>query len=321
MEHTVKTGSKVTPKDFFLWAGAMLALYVSIFSLVSLIFEYINSAFPDPLAYSGDPYSTAVRFGMASLIVLVPTVLLLMHIVRLAIEKEPAKADMWVRRWAIMLTLFAAGATIVIDLITLVNTFLGGEISVRFGLKVAVVLLVAILVFLHFLAEMKGYWIVERKKARLIGIASGAMALLTVVAGFFIIGSPMDARLLRFDEQKVSDLQNIQYQLTYRYQQKAVLPESLSELNDALSGYTVPVDPETQGAYRYEKVSQLSFKLCATFNKESVDRSGQGEYKDIAVSYPSGVGTSESWYHGEGEVCFTRTIDPELYPVYEKGLR
>ena len=40
---------KVTPKDFFLWAGAMLSLYVSVFSLLSLIFSYIDRAFPDAL--------------------------------------------------------------------------------------------------------------------------------------------------------------------------------------------------------------------------------------------------------------------------------
>jgi hypothetical protein len=320
MEHTTEGKSRVTPKDFFLWAGAMLSLYVGIFSLVSLIFEYINFAFPDPLAYSGDPYSEAVRFGMASLFVLVPTVLFLMHLIRKSIEHEPGKAEIWVRKWAIMLTLFAAGATIVIDLITLVDTFLGGEISVRFGLKVAAVLLVAVLVFLHFLADFKGYWIIERKKARLIGVASGVMALLTVIAGFFIIGSPMDARLLRFDEEKVSDLQSIQSQLTYHYQQKERLPEALSELNDALSGYTVPVDTQSNSQYQYEKLSNLSFKLCATFNKESIDRGGQGGYKDMAISYPTG-GISDTWYHGAGEVCFTRTIDPELYPVHEKGIR
>lgn len=320
MEHTTEARSKVTPKDFFLWAGAMLALYIGIFSLVSLIFEYINFAFPDSLAYDGDPYSGAVRFGMASLIVLVPTVLFLMRLIRKNIEAEPGKAEIWVRKWAIMLTLFAAGATIIIDLITLVDTFLGGEISVRFGLKVAVVLLVATLVFLHFLADFKGYWIVEQKKARLIGIASGTMALLTVFAGFFVIGSPMDARLLRFDEEKVRDLESIQSQLTYHYQQKAVLPESLAELNDALSGYMVPVDTQTKNQYRYEKLSELSFKLCATFNKESIDRSGQGGYKDVSMVYPS-PGVANNWYHGAGEVCFTRTIDPELYPVYEKGIR
>lgn len=320
MEHTTEGKSRVTPKDFFLWAGAMLSLYVGTFSLVSLIFEYINSAFPDPLAYSGDPYSSAVRFGMASLIVLVPTTLLLMHIIRSGIEKEPGKADIWARKWALMLTLFAAGATIVIDLITLVNTFLGGEISARFGLKVAVVLLVAVLVFLHFLADIKGYWIAERKKAKLIGLAVGVMSLATVVAGFFIIGSPMDARLIRFDEQKVSDLQGIQSQLTYQYQQKQALPETLAALTDELSGYVVPTDPETKNPYQYEKLSALSFKLCANFNKETVDRSGQGGYKDMAMPYPEG-GNFDTWYHASGNVCFTRTIDPMLYPFYDKGIR
>jgi hypothetical protein len=64
-----------------------------------------------------------------------------------------------------MLTLFIAALTGLIDLITLINTFLGGEITTRFGLKVAIVLLIAIGVFLHFLADLKGYWIVTSKSS------------------------------------------------------------------------------------------------------------------------------------------------------------
>src|SRR4029077_5474016 len=57
---------KVTPKDFFLWAGAMIALYSSVFAFIALLFQYINYAYPDPLAYSYvDPFSGGIRIAMA----------------------------------------------------------------------------------------------------------------------------------------------------------------------------------------------------------------------------------------------------------------
>lgn len=62
----------VTPKDFFLWAGAMLSLYISVFTFVSLLFSYIDYAFPDPLEYYIDPYSSGMRASIAALIVLFP---------------------------------------------------------------------------------------------------------------------------------------------------------------------------------------------------------------------------------------------------------
>jgi hypothetical protein len=88
---------KVTPKDFFLWAGAMVGLYGSVISFITLIFAYIDQAFPDALEasmyYNYDPYSGSIRFAMASLIVLVPVTILLLQLIRKDIAKDHAKAD------------------------------------------------------------------------------------------------------------------------------------------------------------------------------------------------------------------------------------
>ncbi len=175
---------QTTPKDFFLWLGAIIALYGSVTSFIALLFEYINYAYPIHLPATATPYGGAVRFAMATLIVLVPTMLVLFRLIRSSIAQEAGKAMVWVRRWALVLTLFIATVTILIDLVTLINTFLGGEISIRFGLKVAIVLLVALGVFLHFLADLRGYWLTSRSKANMVGIAVGVVALAAIVSGF-----------------------------------------------------------------------------------------------------------------------------------------
>jgi hypothetical protein len=314
------SASKTTPRDFFLWAGAVIALYGSVISFITLLFEYVNHVFPDPLAYAGDSYGAPVRAAMAAVIVLVPTTLVLLRFIRKTIQTEPGKKDIWVRRWALVLTVFIATVTILIDLITLITTFLGGELSIRFAFKVAIVLLVAFGVSLHFLADLKGYWLEYPKKANMINLGVGVMVLLAVVAGFFIIGTPGQARLLRYDDQKVSDLQGIQYQVLNFYQQKGALPESLDLLTDPLSGYTLPTDPQTAASYTYEATGKLSFSLCASFNRETQDTKGKGSYPAYDMSYPS-MGLDENWTHTAGEVCFSRTIDPERYPLFEKPLR
>lgn len=306
--------SKTSPKDFFLWLGAVIALYGSIASFITLLFEYINYSFPDDLAGYGDPYGGAVRFGMAALMVMVPTLIVLFYFIRASIEQEAGKAQIWVRRWAIVLTLFIAAVTVLIDLITLIHTFLGGEISTRFGLKILVVLLVALGVFLHFLADQRGYWIVHRKKANMIGIAVGLLTFVTVVSGFFIVGTPNHVRMLRFDEQKVQDLQTIQYQVVQYWQMKRVLPSEAVALVDALGEFTLPVDPQTNAPYEYKATGALSFELCALFNEPTPDSAGRGAYAARDIAYPSmGGGMNENWQHRAGTVCFTRTIDPERY--------
>jgi hypothetical protein len=304
------TPAKATPKDFFLWAGAMIALYVSVFSLVTLLFQYIDFAYPDPLStYYGDPYSGAIRFAMASLIVLFPTYVLLMQFVRRSVQADPSRANIWVRRWALYLALFIAGASLAGDLITLINTFLGGDITTRFLLKVAVVFLIAAAFFMHFLADLRGYWMREPVRLKMVAAGAIVLALAAVVSGFFIIGSPQSARQYTADDLKVQDLTSLQWQILSFWQAKQKLPANLSEVADPISGYSVPKDRETGAAYEYATKGPITFELCATFNKESrMLPSGS-----MVAPRPMG-GMDENWQHGAGRQCFTRTIDPQRYP-------
>ena len=306
---------KITPKDFFLWFGAMAALYTSVFAFIALLFSYLNYAFPDPLAYySSDPYSGGISYQMASLIVLYPIFLLLIRLIRRSIETDPTRAHIWIRRWALYLTLFIAGVTVVGDLITLIMYFFNGDVTIRFALKVLVIFVVVGATFLHFLADLRGYWERNSGKARTIGFAVGALILVSIVAGFFIVGTPWQARLYRYDEQKVSDLQNIQYQVVYYWQAKQELPSSPDDLADSIAGYTAPSDPQTGEPYEYVVTGIRAFELCATFNAESQRDSVSFRTEAIAPSAYPAKGETDNWQHGEGRICFARTIDPERYP-------
>lgn len=316
MAHTTTGGSKTTPRDFFLWAGAVIALYGSVISLTTLIFEYVNHLFPDPLAYYGDPFGGAVRAAMAGVIVLVPTTILLFRIIRKTIAHEPGKAEIWVRRWALVLTVFIAVVVILIDLITLITTFLGGEITIRFGLKAAGVLALAAAVFFYFLADLKGYWTKHARQAQMVGAGVALLAVISIVSGFFIIGSPSDIRMLRYDDRKLNDLQNIQYQTVNFYQQKGTLPTTLDDLNNPFEQFTTPKDPQTDASYGYTVTGPLSFELCADFNRSTKDMAGRGS-SGSRNYYPT-LEVDENWNHDAGETCFTRTIDPERYPVFER---
>ena len=306
---------RTTPNDFFLWAGALVSLYAGVVAFLALIFDYINYTFPDTaLNYYVDPYQSSVAYEMASLIVLAPVFLLLMRVVRRAIAADPSRNEVWVRRWGLFLTVFLAGATIVVDLIVLLTTFLQGEeLSVRFLLKVLVVLLVAGAGFMHFLADLWGYWQKNPSYARYVNWATGLLVLLTVVSGFFIIGSPQSQRVYRIDQQRVSDLQNIQWQIVSYWQRKQALPSTLADLNDPLANYTVPVDPQTGEAYVYKRNSPLDFGLCTTFGAASRGQDMMTIPEPAGLS-KTGGGRSDSWQHGIGQGCFDRTIDPQLYP-------
>ena len=301
--------AKVTPKDFFLWAGAMIALYASVIAFITLLFAYLNYAYPDSLRYyASDPYAGGVSYEMASLLVLFPIFLVLYRLIHRDIRRDSSRGEVWVRRWALYLTLFAAGATIAGDLITLIMYFFNGDVTLRFILKVLVVFLVAGGGFLHFLADLRGYWATYPMRARSVSWAVTILILMSIVAGFFIIGTPWQARLYRYDEQKVSDLTTIQYQIMNYWQSKEELPRALNDLTDSLSGYQVPNDPQSGKPYGYAVKSDTTFELCASFNALT-----KSSYSRLSNPVPM-EGMSDSWEHGKGSVCFSRTIDPERYP-------
>ncbi len=302
---------KVTPKDFFLWLGAMVTLYWSATALILLIHEYIEVLFPDVATstYYFDPYSGTIRFAIASLVVVFPLYVWLMRLLHSDIRKIPEKKELWVRRWLVYLTLFVAGLTIAVDLIAVIYTFLEGDLTTRFLLKALTILVVLGGGFYYYLHELKGTWEKREKESKMIGAVVSLVVLASIVGGFFIIGSPFEERLLKIDERKVSDLQTIQYQMVTYYQQKEVLPTTLQDLADPLSGFIIPMDPETGEAYTYEATGEHSFNLCAMFNAPSRELPG--------VTRPAGDMFNENWKHPAGEACFERTIDPDRYPPFD----
>lgn len=299
--------SRTSAKDFFFYIGAIISLYISIGSFINLWFEIINNAFPDRLDRYIDPYSFSLRLSVASLVVLYPVYLMLIRMIRKDAERYPEKRELGIKKFLVYLTLFLAGATIIIDLITLINSFLGGDLTVRFILKAVVVLVVALIVFGYYLYDLRAGTAVKIGILRGFRYGTLGIVLVSVVGSFFVIGSPFDQRNRRFDERRINDLSNIQWQIINYWQTRGILPSKLSYLEDSISGYKVPTDPVSQEPYLYDLSfdEQNTFKLCANFEAQSPSKTYYAE--------------NENWNHEIGQTCFKRTIDPLLYPVRPKG--
>jgi hypothetical protein len=136
---------------------------------------------------------------------------------------------------------------------------------------------------------------------KILAICVSIVVVAAVVAAFVTVGSPSKQRTLRFDERRVSDLQNIEGQINFYWQTNGKLPQALSNL----SGVT-GTDPETKQNYEYRTTSDKNYELCATFG---LDSTPSGDYPR---AYP--VYGNESWNHGPGRVCFDRVVNTTLYP-------
>ena len=300
---------KTYPRDVFMHLLNTTALYVSVFSVLNLCFDYINVAFPDALNPYYDP-SGSVRWALSLFIIIFGVFVWTTRFIEKDLVKNPEKNNLRIRRWLVYLTIFLAAALLIGDLVALIYNFLGGELTLPFILKLFAVLVTGGAVFWFYLYELKKKPGEFSLAARVIIWIAIFLAAAITVYGFFIAGSPFRARLVRFDEQKTNDLQNIQGQIVNYWQQKNKLPQALGDLTDSISGFRAPFDPQTEESYAYRVTGGLSFNLCANFNLESDNRRTSAALPVAPYPYK---GVLDSWSHGAGSVCFARTIDPELY--------
>lgn len=145
-----------TAREAFIYLVLFLCLYITAFSFGSLLFHFINRWIPDAiLPYESGGDLSAVRQAVASLIVAFPVYLWLSSLIAKSIRRDPDRRASKVRKWLTYMTLFIAAGVIIGDLITLLFNLLGGELTVRFTLKVLTVLLIAGLIFGYYLWDLR----------------------------------------------------------------------------------------------------------------------------------------------------------------------
>ncbi|HEY0199915.1 MAG TPA: DUF5671 domain-containing protein [Rhodanobacter sp.] len=145
----------LSAREAFLYLVLFTTLYLSAYHLGNLLFELINRSFPDPSMPYANGVSQSIRWSVASIIIAFPVFLYLSAKIGREMAQQPVKRQSGVRRWLTYLTLFVAAVALICDLITLVNGALGGEVTVRFILKVAVAAVIACAVLGYYLRDLR----------------------------------------------------------------------------------------------------------------------------------------------------------------------
>jgi len=296
---------KISAKDFFLNLGAMITLYVSVISLVDLLFTIINTLYPQINGYSNYFFSQSISWPVATLIIFFPIFILLMWLLEKDYQVDLAKQSSGIHRGVSYITLFLSGLAMSIDLIVVIYYFIDGqELDAGFLLKVSVLLVVAFLIFFYYISDVRGK--LTSKSRMMWRMIAGAVVLISIILGFSVLGSPRTQRLYKYDDQKVNNLMDINNQITNFYATKGTLPASLEDSVSVNTYFVPPTDEQTKKPYEYKKLSDTKYELCAEFNKAS------SENAKLAEKTPyNRYGTT--WVHPAGKYCFTQTIDSTMY--------
>lgn len=147
----------LSAREAFLYLVLFSTLYLSAFHLGSLVFQLVDHALPDPadLPEAAEGIRQAIRWAVSSLAIAFPIFLFVSRMLGRAIAADPTKRASRVRKWLTYLTLFVAASVIIGDLTTLLYSFLGGELTLRFALKAATVGAIAGAVFGYYLRDLR----------------------------------------------------------------------------------------------------------------------------------------------------------------------
>ncbi|MFN3188613.1 MAG: DUF5671 domain-containing protein [Candidatus Paceibacteria bacterium] len=290
-----------TPRNIVLQVGSLIALYLSVSFLLTLIFGLINLAFP----IASDNYweiesaGDSVRLGIAMVIVFFPTYLILTRLVNKYRRSESGLYQN-ITRWLVYFSLLIGGLVMLVTLVTVIYTFLNGDVTTRFFLKAGAVFAITGIAFYYYLLDLRGYWVKNESKSIMYGSVAGVVVLALLILGFMNIETPAEVREMKVDEQQLNDLRNIQWRIESYLDTSTTTPETLVELYGDME--MIPTAPFGREAYSYE-VTNTGFRLCATFSRNASS--------DNSMSYfdPNlRIKQSENWNYQAGRHCFERAV-------------
>lgn len=149
--------ASLSAREAFAYLVLFATLYFGTWNLGSLLFDLIERALPDP-ASTYDMFGasdSSIRWAASALLIAFPVFAFVAHRVARDVARHPIKRLSPVRRWLTYLTLFIAASVLIGDMTTLVYHVLGGEATLRFVLKVAVVALLAGAIFGYYLHDLR----------------------------------------------------------------------------------------------------------------------------------------------------------------------
>jgi hypothetical protein len=264
-------------REAFMYLLQFATLGIWSVALVWLAYIVIERAFPNPTDFvPGTSLIQDLAGQLASIIIAFPIFILVSNAIVRDVRKRPEALDSGVRKWLTYLALVVAAIAMVTDAIFFLQSFLTGDLTIRFVLQTLVLLVVAGGIFWYYLGTVRTTGSTRANDAVFGWLATAATAL-AIILGFIHIGSPQYEQQLSYDRQRVNDLSQIADGLkTFKDSLPKELPTSKQ--------FELKKDPESNRPYEYNPLHGTLYQLCAVFDEPSVDR---------------------IWKHSAGRTCFT----------------
>lgn len=271
IKETPEAEGASTGKDALYNFGLFLTLMLSIGTFLIMLFNAIDAKFPDVLNnnYSVVGMSSEQAIMIATLVVVFPLFLIFAFLISKEIKKNSLKKDIAIRKSVVYTLLVASVVTVIGTLIATIYTWLLGSTTNSFLLKAAVIVLVSIILFFYFYYSLKRDYVKETFIPNIIAILSAILIVAGIIWSITMLGTPSKTRMVKLDEQKLQDIQNLKYNIQSYVQSRNKLPSKLEDLDEKSS----IIDKETRNVYEYYPLSfsgnssptVFDYRICTTF--------------------------------------------------------
>jgi hypothetical protein len=294
--------NKHNAKYAFYYLLSFAALIFVGVSVGMIVYGIIDKTVPDALTSYMGSYDAQLKFAISALIIATPIFYLLSNLILKGLRKGEIEKDSGVRRWLTYFILLVSSLIILGVLISVINSFLSGELTSRFILKAITVFIISGAAFSFYFYDIRRDDLMKKDVViRIFSIISLILIIAAFIAAFFFVESPKTARARRLDQIVANNISSLESGVNSYYDVSKKLPDNLDELKTVSNVYIDPnslIDPETRVMIVYKKTGDKSFEFCATFRTDSTkDSDGNG---GVNYAMPSGIGTSN---HGAGYQC------------------
>jgi hypothetical protein len=189
----------LTPKEFGFELGIFVSLFTSIVALVNIVFAAIDKKFPDILAvdnyygYTG-AMSEDIRIAVAVIVVAFPVYLFLVWMRARYLRANVNRAILPAMKYQNYITIFFSIVFIIGTLITVVYSYIGGEISSANGLKALLVFVLSIALFVYYYVSLKRDYSKSSSLSTVLIVISLALVFGAVFYSVSVLGSPAQVK-------------------------------------------------------------------------------------------------------------------------------
>lgn len=299
---------KQNAKFAFFYMLSLVALVFTSLATGMVIFQIINKKIIDTLDYAPGFFDQGdLKFGISAIIIAAPIYFILTKLINKNILVGKLDKESGIRKWLTYFILLISAVVMIGWLIGTINSFLNGELTLKFILKALTAILISALIFSYYLYDIRRSDVSKNNNIiRVYFYGSIAIVVAALVASFFFIDSPQTVRLQKYDQNIINKFSQIDSAINAYYGENSKLPINLDALLEGgpSAAYSLIendiTDPGTNKFFEYKVGGKDTYELCATFKTENKslanDKSAYYDYVDTR------------WLHGAGYQCLKQRV-------------